>query len=165
VTTEQAYEQLAVYIEGGLSVTERRELERLASLEPDLADAIILCRTVDFALESQSELTPRLDFTVDVLRKCGIINDAVESPRAKLLRRVERWAPVVGIAGALVLFTQPLWALVKAACTYTGDLVGRTTGITVFVSEPLLILAVLAPILLVGVAALAFSDRWKISRY
>lgn len=165
MTIERAYELLSEYTDGGLSVEERREIERLAALEPDLAEAIILCRTVGHALESQQELTPRLDFTVDVLRKCGIINDMVESPRAKLLRRVEQWSPVVGIAGALVLFGRPLWEVVQGLCSSAGVLVGQKTGIMAFSVEPLLILAVAVPILGVVIAALIFSDRWRISRY
>ncbi|MBI5059617.1 hypothetical protein HZB60_07560 [candidate division KSB1 bacterium] len=164
MTTEQAYDKLAEYVDGGLTVAERREVEGFAAIDEDFAEAIILCRTVNRALETQQELTPRVDFTLNVLKKCGIVEDLVETPRRRMLNLLEMWAPGLALAAALVLGANALWETVVSVCSTLGGVIGGVTGWTVFSNHPMAVLGLVAPVMVVVVVATMVSDRWRYSR-
>jgi anti-sigma factor RsiW len=161
---DQVYDKLAEYVDGGLTVAERRELEAFAAEDCDFAEAIILCRTVNRALETQAELTPRVDFTLRVLKRCGIVEEQVETPRRRMLNLLETWAPGLALAAALAVGAHPLWETVISLCTTLGEVITGLTGLTVFSTHPVFVLGLAAPVLAVVLVATMFADRWRYSR-
>ena len=164
MTTEEAYEKLAEYVDGGLTVSERRELEDFASADRDFSEAIILCRTVNRALETQADLTPRVDFTLSVLKKCGIVDEQVEPKRRRMLNLLEIRAPGLALAAALIFGARALWDTITSICGTLGGVIGGVTGLSVFTTHPLVVLGLAAPVMVVIVIATLLSDRWRTSR-
>ncbi len=164
MTQEQAYDKLSEYIDGGLTPDERRELEFYASTDSDFADAIILCRTMNCALEDLDELTPRLDFTVRVLHKAGIIDQLpVEVPK-RWSETAERWAPVVAVLGAVSIGASALWDTLYEFARKLGGVVTDLTGVTVFASSPTLVMSLCIPVIAAVVVGMSLSGRWNMLR-
>ena len=163
MNTDQAYEKLSEYLDGGLSPGERSEIQQLLRSDAGLAAAFRVSQDIEMALRGEVWVEPSSDFTRRILKKAGL-RRAVRTPTwARTWEPAKIWVSLVMLVILGSWHGKTLFASAAAFLGRAGLWLDGLMGIALFSVHPAVILAFLAPLAAAGFAACVLIGRCRIS--
>jgi len=162
MTLTEAYEKLTEYADGGLETQQRREMDELIASNPGLSKAYDLTRLLNVHFEEQIWIEPSANFVRRVVTRA-----LVEAPRP-LPAWLRMWEPTkIGVSFftvglLLALSGQTLVQMGMEGLRRMGVWLDVLTGSRVFELNPMIVLALVLPVLVGGWATCVVTGRCRV---
>lgn len=145
VTVKDALEKLPEYVEGGLTSSERTELEQLISCTPELAEARDNLLLINRMLCEQDWLAPSVSFTSSVLTRArGELKPARRE--VVLVDVFAGLAPYLALILTFLFYGHTVWGWMNGLILRVAGWLDHITGLGIFEAYPVILLGVLLPV-------------------
>lgn len=162
---EQVIERVCRRLHGEMSAEEAAQFDAELLGDPRLERAYQQIARMDRALGEMPVLKPSAEFTAAVL---GKIAPRVAPVRVAPVKEKLSWldwvtglAPAAGIGVIALIWGRDLWGRAVGEITQGAGWLDQTLGTTWFGSQPFALLAVLIPVVVLGVGYVALHDYWE----
>lgn len=162
---DQAIERICRRLHGDMSAAEAAQFDLELQSNSKLAHAFQQVSKMDRALGKLPVLTPSANFTAAIL---GRIQPRVAPVRVTPVKEKATWldwvtglAPAFGLGVFALIWGKELWNQVVMEISQGAGWVDQTLGTNWFESQPFALLAVLIPVVVLGVGYMALHDYWE----
>ncbi|MBK6765900.1 MAG: hypothetical protein IPG71_06095 [bacterium] len=165
MNTEQVIERVCRRLFGEMSAAEAVQFDAERAADPSLERAYQQFVRMDRAFGDMPVLRPSAGFTASVL---GKISPRVAPVRVAPVKEKASWldwvvglAPAAGIGVIAVIWGRELWDRAVLEMTHGAGWLDQTLGTNWFGGQPFALLAVLIPVVVLGVGYASLRDYWE----